>query len=575
MGRLLRFLRPQLGLGLLALLLSFLAVAAQVGLIGTSAYLISRAALRPSTILLLMVPIVGVQFFSMGRAALRYLERLTSHDVTFRLLANLRVWFYARLDALPPAVLSRLHGADLLSRAVHDIDSLQDFYLRALAPPATLVLTAALTFALLWPMAPAVAGLVGGALLLSSVPAALQARLGLQLGRRMLERRGDLSAALADGVRGVSELLAYGQAEAYAEKLGRTQSAWLEAQLRLRRASAGGGALIGLLGNLTSIAALGLAIPLVRQGRLPGWDLAVLALVALAAFEAAAPLPLAFQAMGQCVAAGRRIFAVGGEAPDADGPPDRQAHAEGVEIDVQEISVRYGERPAPALRAVTLRLPPGRHVAVVGPSGAGKTTLLDVLTGAIAPTSGEVLFGGAPIGEIPRGELLAEVAVIAQDTWLFNVSLMENIRLGRPEATDREVLAAAQAAHLGPLIAALPDGLETAVGERGQRLSGGERQRVAIARAILKDAPVLLLDEATEGLDAVTEEAVLREILLFAQGRTLLMVTHRLVGLEAMDEILVLQDGQVVERGREQALLAGRGPYAHLRALQADILQEA
>ncbi len=573
MAPLLRFLRPHIGLALLALGLAFLAVAAQVGLIGTSAYLISRAALRPSTILLLMVPIVGVQFFSIGRSSLRYLERLTSHDLTFRLLASLRVWFYARLEALPPSILEHFHSADLLSRAVHDIDSLQDFYLKALAPPLVLLLTAALVWLVIRPMAPSVAWVLAVMLILAGLPAVVQTRLGRRLGGEVLRERGLLSAAVADGVRGVAELVAYGAGAAYQEKLRSSQRRLMQAQIRLRRAVALGGALIGLLGNLAMLAALVLAIPLVREGRMPGWDLAVVALVALAAFEAAVPLPQSFQAMGQCLAASRRIFDLAQAAAPAAEPREKQL-PDGTEIQVRGLTVRREGVALPALAGVDLTLSPGRHVAVVGQSGAGKTTLIGALTGCAPVTEGSVLLGGVPITEIGREDIWAMSAVISQDTWLFHVSLKENIRLGRPDATDEEVLAAVEAVRLGPLVAALPEGIDSLVGEQGARLSGGERQRVAIARAMLKGAPVLLLDEPTEGLDAVTEEGVLQEILQLAQSRSLLLVTHRLIGLEAMDEILVLSGGRVVERGTHRELVQANGLYQQLFRLQADLLQE-
>ncbi len=572
MARLLGFLRPHLALALLALVLSFVAVASQIGLIGTSAYLISRAALRPSTILLLMVPIVAVQFFSIGRSATRYFERLTSHDVTFRLLANLRVWFYSRLEALPPAALGRYHSGDLLSRAVHDIDSLQDFYLRAIAPPVVLLLTAVLVWLVVRPMAPAIAWLLAVLLLLAGVPAVLQMRLGQRLGGEVLRARGNLSVAIADGVRGVSELLAYGGAETYQTRLQSAGRQLIGAQLRMRRAGALSGAVIGLIGNLAMVGALWLAIPLVRAGRMPGWDLAVVALIALAAFEAAVPLPQSLQALGQCLAAGRRIFEVAQAGEPA--APRQTRQPANASIELHGLTLRYEGAQAPALHAVDLRLPAGRHVAVVGPSGAGKSSLIGCLTGFSRGPRGSVRIGGVPVEEIGRDEVWAMSAVIAQDTWIFNASLKENIRLGCPDATEEEVWAAVQAAQLGTLAAALPDGLDTVLGEQGARLSGGERQRVAIARALLKDAPILLLDEPTEGLDAVTEEGVLQEILRLAEGRTLLMATHRLIGLEAMDEVVVLSGGRIVERGTHRELLRAKGLYAHLFALQADLLQE-
>ncbi len=571
MVRLIAFLKPHRRLALSAFGLSFLALGSQIGLIGTSAYLISRAALRPQTILLLMVPIVGVQFFSILRSASRYLERLLAHDVTFRLLGDLRVWFFGRIEAMPPQEVGRFHGGDILSRAVHDIDSLQDFYLRALAPPAVLLLTALLVWLVLRGMSAPVAWLVAGALLLSALPALLQLRLASRLGGEELRARADLSAAIADGVQGVAELLAYGRVESYQADLQAVGRRLTRAQRGMRRAGALALALIGLLGNLAMIFALVLAIPEVRSGGLPGWDLAVLALIALAAFEAAGPLPQSFQAIARCLGAGRRIF----ELADGVEPPLPAARREPADasIDLRGLSVRFAGAARPALQDIHLSLPLGRHVAVVGPSGAGKSTLIACLTGFVRASEGSLLLGGVPIEQIGPDDVRRLSAVIAQDTWLFNATLGENIRLGSPDATDDEVTDAAEAAQLLPLLAMLPEGLATVVGERGARLSGGERQRVAIARALLKDAPILLLDEPTEGLDAPTEEGVMGQILRLAEGRTLLMATHRLGGLEAMDEIIVLAAGCIVERGTHRELLGRQGLYAHLWALQADLLQ--
>jgi len=572
MLRLLRFLRPELGLALTALGLSFLAVGAQVGLLGTSAYLISRAALRPPTLLLLMVPIVGVQFFSIGRSALRYLERLTSHDVTFRLLANLRVFLFARIEAADPSALRGLHSSDLATRAVQDIESLQDFYLRAVAPPVVLVLTALLALLVLWPMASTAAWVVAGLLLLGLGPAALHVRTGRLFGGAVLTERAALAAALADGVRGATELAVYGLSDGYARDLALRQDRMLAAQLRLRRSAAMSSALESLLGNVAMLAAIVLAIPLVRAGRMPGWDLAVVAMVALAGFEAAQPLPQSFQALGRCLAAAGRVFAVADSPAAAQAEPRTPEQPRGSTIEVRDLTVRYPDASGPALRGVDLDLPPGRHVAVVGPNGAGKSSLCRALTGFAPVSKDSVRIGGARLEAIPRSELWALCAVVRQEATLFNASLRENIRIGRAGATDEEVLQAALDAGLGALIDALPQGLDDLVGEEGARLSGGERQRVAIARALVRKAPVLIADEPTEGLDALTAEGVLRSLLRAAEGRTLLLVTHRLLGLEGMDEVLVLQDGLVAERGRHEDLARAGGLYQTLLDLQSDRL---
>ncbi|MDA8346806.1 MAG: thiol reductant ABC exporter subunit CydC [Thermaerobacter sp.] len=533
----------------------------------TSAYLISRAAQHPQTILLLMVPIVGVRFFSIGRAVFRYLERLASHDVTFRMLAAIRVWLYARIEAQPPLIAASHQRGDLLSRAVHDVDMLQDFYLRALQPTAVLILTAGLVLTVFRHFSPMLGAALAAVLLAGAVPGLLQFGIGLRRGGELHAARAFLSAELAEGIRGAAELLTWGRVQDFLDRMDRAQSTALSAQVRLRLSSAFGSGLTSAFAGFSSLLVLWLAIPLVRQGVLPGPYLAVAALTALAAFEAAVPMPQAVQAMGTCSAAARRIRSV------AEGTPSAARECElpvGNGLELLDVAVRYPGADGWAVKDISLSLPQGRHVALVGRSGCGKTTLLSALLGIVPYAAGSVRLGGAEVARTARELLYERAAVISQSTDLFHASLRDNLRLGRPQASEAEILRAVSAARLQGLLLQLPQGLQTPLGEQGSRLSGGERQRVAIARAIVRDAPILLLDEPTRGLDPVTENEIWSSLEELGAGRTVVLATHRLQGLDRMDEILVLDAGRIVERGSHRELLALGGAYHRMWHAERD-----
>ena len=538
------------------MLLGALTIGSSIGLLGASAYLISAAALQPS-IADLGVTIVSVRFFGLSRGVLRYLERLVSHNVTFRLLARLRVWFYQAIEPLAPARLQTMRSGDLLSRIVSDVETLQDFYVRIVGPSLTALLITLVTTLAYGRVAPQLGLALCTGLLLASLGLPLLVyRSSRSLGAELVAARSRLHTLLVDGIQGMADLHAFAQVSQMAEKVARETAVLAQIQRRLAWRHGLHAGLGDLLAHGSMTAVLWLAIPLVASGQLNGVYLAGLALMTLAIFEAVQPLPLAAQHLESSLAAARRLFdlAEGEERPvngqwsmvngqwlidDRETPPFLTIRNLTFSYPTSLSALRSPLSP-PVLHNFSLDLPPGKKVALVGPSGAGKTTLLNLLLRFWQYEEGSIQLNGLELRDLDAESVRRQFSVIAQDTYLFNGSIWENLRLARPEATKAEVETAVRAAGLAEFIAALPEGYETQVGEQGMQLSGGERQRLAIARALLHNAPILLLDEPTAHLDKETEERVLETIWQAAGGRSILLITHSQAGLERVDEIVRL-----------------------------------
>ncbi len=566
--------RRRLGL---AIALGFGAVVASGGLLITSGYLISRAAQRPE-IFVLSVAIVGVRAFAIARALLRYGERLASHDAALRLLGRVRASFYGRLAPLVPGDLedrSQAYGArervgsrggDLLSRFVGDVDALQDLYLRALAPPVVAALAICAATLTAWLILPAAGPVVFVCLLLAAIVVpALAAGLASASGRRQAPARAALTAELVETIEGAAELAVAGRAQ---ERIARLRAADRRLAALARRDGIAAGvatALGSAAAGGSVVAVLLVAVPATHRGALAGVLVAALALLMLAAFEGLAPLPLAARRLRACAEAARRLEELCEREPSVRDPARPRAlpgggervggepvagsavvggepvvDSDACDLVVDDVSVRYAPAEPWALEHVSLRLAPGRCIALIGPSGAGKTTLAQLLVRFRDPDVGSVRIGGVDLRELAQDDVRRAVTLAAQDAYLFNTTLRENVLLARRTATEGELWAALAAAGAAEWVRTLPDGLDTPVGEDGGALSGGQGQRIALARALLSDARFLVLDEPTAHLDADTARAVMCDIAAGAGERGVLVITHSDIGLDLFDEVLEL-----------------------------------
>jgi ATP-binding cassette subfamily C protein CydCD len=575
--RLLKFLKGNWHRVALSVLLSSITILASVALMGTSAWLISTAAIATSVVDL-GVSTVGTRFFGITRAVFRYLERLVSHDVTFRLLAKLRIWFYEKLEPLAPARLMNFRSGDLLARIIGDVETLENFYVRVVSPPLTAIIVGTFTAIFLASFYP----------LLAPVFLTFYLSLGLLLpilaqttSRKSAEQtitlRADLQTRLVDGIQGMADLIAYGRADERLAQIAANADEYGNAQRRMARVTGIHAALGTLLTQLGMWSVLFLTIPQIINGNLPGPMLASLTLLTLASFEAVIPLPLAAQMWNSAHEAARRLFEVVDTEPEihdhlpvTSDQPQITKH----EVQITNLSFTYPIQTTPALQNLTFDLRPLTSVAIVGPSGVGKSTIANLLLRFWEYEVGEIRLGGESLKALNQDEVRARCGYVSQNTYFFNTSIYENLRFARKKVTREEVEAACKSAQIHDFIMSLPKGYDTLIGEQGLRLSGGERQRLAIARALIKDAPILILDEPTANLDPLTEKLVLDTLFDVMKRKTSLLITHRLIGLENVDEILVMNHGQIVERGTHHELANHGGLYSRLLDLQNRILDE-
>lgn len=531
-----------------ALLLASGSTLAAIGLAASSAWLIDRAAERPGLTALTAVMCL-VQFLAFSKASLRYAERLVSHDLAFRMLGRLRVRVFASLARLAPAGLGSARTGDVLARAVDDVDRLQNLYLSVLPVAATSVVAVAASVACAALLVPAAGGVLAAGLLLdAAVLPALSHLAARRRGPAVVARRAELAAEAVDLLAVAPELAAAGVAGSRLERIAALDRSLRSDQLSLawRRGVVRAATLLVAGGSLVLVTLL--AVGAVHRGALPRVDLAVLPVLCLASFEAVAALPDAVAALPGDLEAGRRVLALEHLASPVSEPAQAEplvVPAGGAAVALESCTVSYPGAELPALAEVDLAAPAGTTLAVSGPSGSGKSTVAAALLRFVAPSSGRVAVAGHDLATAEGAEVRRVVASLSADDHLFAGSIAANLLLAHPEASAGELWAVLEAVRLAETVRRLPSGLDTEIGEEGDRLSSGERRRLCLARTLLRRGEVLLLDEPTANLDEETADLVLEDALALAAGRTVVVTSHRPADLERADAQLRLVGGRV------------------------------
>ncbi len=547
----------------LGVVLAIITLLASIGLLTLSGWFLSASAVAGFAGLYsfnYMLPAAGVRGTAITRTAGRYFERLVSHDATFRVLQHLRVTTFSKLLPLSPAGLARYRQGELLNRVVADVDTLDHLYLRVISPlVGALVVIVVVTLGLCL-LDVYIALVLGGIMLLTLfLLPPLFYRAGKPTGENLTRLRGEYRQQLTGWLQGQAELTIFGASRRYRAQMENTEMNWHEAQRKQSELTALSQALMLLIGGIAVMTMLWLASGGVGGNTQPGPLIALFVFCALAAFEALAPVTGAFQHLGQVVASALRITQITGQQPEVQFSTTASDVPEQLALRLADVSFAYDGQAQPALDHINLTIPAGAHVAVLGRTGCGKSTLLQLLTRAWDPAQGQILFNDTPLTEMSEPALRKTVSVVPQRVHLFSATLRDNLLLAAPGAADDVLSAMLEKVGLHKLLE--DEGLNSWLGEGGRQLSGGELRRLAIARALLHDAPLMLLDEPTEGLDATTERQILDLLEKEMQGKTVLMVTHRLRGLADFDQIIVMDNGQIIEQGSHAELLAKQGRY--------------
>lgn len=550
----------------LGMFLAFATLVTSIGLLTLSGWFLSAAAVAGLTIARetfnYMLPGGGVRGFAMARTAGRWGERVVSHDATFKLLADLRIFFFQKLTPLIPGRFSKLRDADLLNRLVADVDAMDHVYLRLISPIIVGVLgIISLTLFICW-FDMAIGLTLGGILLaLLLLWPIIFYKLGKQNGETLTQNKAKLRIATLDWVQGHSELVLFGAEPKYRDAINHHQNALIKNQLSNAHYTGLASALLLLANGWSLVLIIWMAADGIH-GQPPGPMVAMMAFATMASFELLMPIAGAFQYLGQTLESARRLNEVLSATPDVIFPASGIDTSKQYDLELTDVSYRYPDSQTNALNALSLHLPAGKKLAIVGQTGSGKSTLLQLLTRQFDATTGSLALAGHPIGSWTEKGLRQSISVVSQRVDILNGTLKDNLHLAKPDASDEVLLQILEAVGLSHLTQGA--GLNSWLGDGGRQLSGGEKRRIGIARAILHDAPIMLLDEPTEGLDKQTETQIMQLLNQHTQGKTVVFVTHRLVGLEQMDKICLMDQGNVVEQGTHHQLLALNGLYQRL-----------
>ena len=564
--RLFQLVRPWRGELALTFLLGLAHHSSIIGLSVISALLVGQVITGGDLTVLLVL--LGV--FVPLAAFFTWAESWVAHDLAYRLLAEMRVDVYNKLDPLTPAYMVRRRSGDLVSIVGGDVELVEFFFAHTITPAFVAILVPAGVLATLAFVAWPIALVLSPFLLAVAISPFMAQKRSEGLGDELRSQLGDVHAHMVDSIQGMREISAFGQGPARTAEM--VDNSWRFAHFQLRflkeRAFQ-----IGFIEGMTALgglAVLTMGAWLMIEGEISRPQLILSVILSVAAFAPISDIARTIKQLMETLAAARRLFVVHDEpVPVVDGP-GVQAHENGLSpaISFDHVGFSYGHGEAQALHGVSFDVEAGQTVALVGRSGAGKTTCANLVMRFWDPGEGHVRLNGHNLRDYELDDLRRQIALVSQDTYLFNASIRDNLRLGKIEASDNEIEAAAQQANAHEFITAFPDGYDTLVGERGMQLSGGQRQRISIARAILKNAPVLILDEATSHLDAVNERQVRQALETLMAGRTTVVIAHRLSTIRDADRIVVLDNGHAVEQGSHHDLLASHGLYSQLVATQ-------
>ncbi len=551
--RLLSLLLPSWRTALLGILLSVFALAANFSLLALSSWFITSMALAGAAGAFMdyTTPAAAVRALALARAGGRYAERLVNHDTTLRVLSTIRVWFFRRIEPLAPARLQAHRSGDLLGRIRADVDTLDDFYVRGVVPAVSALVALALTLPFLARFDPRIAVIDLAALAIAGVllPLVLK-RFSRAHGKERAVLSADLRASVIEHAQGMAELIALGAVQDREGDMKRKSRALAHRECRLASLQGAGDAGMIAASSLAAWAAALVLAPRVAAGSLPGAEMAMLTVLILATFEAVLPLPPVIQRAGELAAAAGRLFelidaAPAVQEPAAGAPAFLRGRVESLGLVIQDLRFRYAFEGPWVIDGLSMQIPAGRRVGISGPSGAGKSTLVNLLLRFWDYPQGSITLAAAG-GETELRSLRSEdsrrlFSIVPQSLFLFHASVRENLSMAMPEGReddDEAIRDALQSAQLSALVASLPEGLETTVGEMGHELSAGEARRLAVARALLKEAPVYVLDEPTEGLDDETADALMDALDARLRGKTVLIISHRERDFRLADKVV-------------------------------------
>ena len=559
----------------ISILLAGATISSSIALAGFSAFLISMAALQP-TIAEIQTAIVAVRLFGITRGVFRYLERLVSHTATFAILTRIRVWFYEQIERILPAGLEKNRRGEILNRSVTDIDALREFYLRVVNPIGLAILITMGSILYFSTKDPQVASLhlLGMASIAVVMPliSFLSSRQEMQL---IAKQRGNLRSDLVENLQGLADITLFGAAIRREKLLLQASSEYSDQKLKLGKRRAFRRSTAITLMNLGTLLILVRSIQLVESGQLPGYLLASMVLIALASYEAVLPMGEITEQIDESASAADRVFHLAGRG-QLDGKLIQNDIPEAItgNMKIEGLTFAYPGSTGPALIDVSLQWNRGEKIAIVGPSGAGKSSIANLLLGYWRPERGRIYLGNQDICDIPAQSLQKFFGALDQKAHVFNASMLENILISKPSSDQAEVESAAKRAGLTELINRLPQAWNSWLGEGGQKISGGERQKVALARVFLQDPQAIIFDEASAHLDWSSSQSLNELIWNSRNDKSLLVITHRLQGLEMADRIYVMDQARIVEMGKHEELLESKGKYWQMWHAEEDDLEK-